>query len=276
MASVLVIIVTGESKSCDTNIENLKWIFSDPYFTVQVCAVEPPPNIPSSSTLTQEEYVCNYNFRKVLTYAAEGPYVEGTLKPLYQWSKLPVLVVKDSSVSNVTPAGTTTGEKGEIAGMPGRIKTALNKAQQADLYFLTVWNDFCNLYTDVDHLSSIDRGSTLKWTVSPTATQAVMYTPSARDYFREALVTATTSLSVLINSVLQQGNLLAAAFVPNLIDFDISLATSNSDYSKLNACAPVSTSSSGDNTVATILWFIVVIVLVILVAWAMLTLGPQS
>jgi len=276
-ASVLVIILTGEAKSCDNNINNLKYVFSDSYFTVQVCAVEAPPEIPSSSTLSQEQFISNYNMRKVLSFAAEGPYIvgpDGTLTPQYLWAKLPVLIVKDSSVSNITPSG-VAASKDVIGGMPERIRTALNKANQADLYFLCVWNDACNLYSDIDGIGAIAHGSTLKWSVQPSATQAVMYTPSSRDYFREALINATVPLGSLFNSILQQGNMLAAAFVPNLIDFDIDLATSNDDYAKLNECAAITTSSANSSSVATILWFILIIVLVFVVAWAMIVLGPQ-
>ena len=80
---VLVIILQSETKSCDNNITNLKWVFSDPYFTVQVCVVAPPPNIPTNSLLNPSQYLENYNMRKTLTFAAEGPIVNS--QPTFQW-----------------------------------------------------------------------------------------------------------------------------------------------------------------------------------------------
>ena len=282
-ASVLVIILQCETKSCDENITNLKWVFSDPYFTVQICAVDPPPNVPTTKTLSQSQYMDNYCMRKALNYAAEGPYIpnsQGTLEPQFWWTKIPVIIVKDSSVSNITPSGTTDVDHPDpndniIGGMKKRIKVALDKARQADLFFLCKWHDACNKYVDVEGVGSIDHGSTLKWSVQPTATQAIMYTPSARDFVREALVTATVPLSDLLNSNIAQGNLLATVFVPNIIDFDIDLATSNDDYNKLNECAPVEGTTGTSSGVASFIWFIMVVVLVLLIAWALIQLGPQ-
>jgi hypothetical protein len=283
-ASVLVIILQVGTKSCDDNITNLKWIFSDPYFTVQLCAVEPPPDIPTTTTLSQQDYINNYTMRKALTYAAEGPYVvnsQGVSEPQYHWTNLPAIIVQDTSVSNITPAGTTdvthTNPADDvIGGMKNRISVALDKARQADLYFLCVWNDACDKYVDVNNVGSIDHGSTIKWTIQPTSTQAIMYLPATRDYIREALVTATVNLSTLLNTEISQGQLLATAFVPNIIDFDITIATSNSDYAKLNQCAAVSTSSTSTSNASSFIWFIVVVIIVILVAWALIQIGPGA
>jgi len=273
IASVLVIILQCETKPCDDNIINLKWVFSDPYFTVQVCAVDPPPApVPLPKTLTLDEYNENYMMRKALTYAAEGPYLpngQGNPEPKFWWMGLPVIIVKDSSVSNITPEGTTTVDLPDrhIGGMKKRIKTALDKAKSADLFFLCKWNDACDKYTDVPN-------SNLKWTIQPTATQAIMYTPTTRDYVREALVTATISLSTILNNNIVQGTLLATVFVPNIIDFDIDLATSNTDYAKLNECAPIPTETTTTSNTSYIIWFIIIIILILLVAWVLIQISP--
>lgn len=294
-ASVLVIILQCETKSCDRNITNMKWVFSDPYFTVQVCAVDPPPNIPTSKTLTQTQYLENYCMRKALTYAAEGPYLpksaqhspangpnsQGTIEAQYWWSKIPVIIVKDSSVSNITTAGTTdedhptNSEDNHIGGMKRRIKVALDRARQADLFFLCKWHDACNKYVDVTGVDSIDHGSNLKWSVQPTSTQAIMYTPYSRDYVSNALLTANVTLSEFLNTSISSGQLLATVFVPNIIDFDIDLATSNADYVKLNECAPVATATTSNASVASFIWFGVIIALILIVAWALIQIGPK-
>lgn len=278
-ASVLIIILQVETKPPDSNIENLKWVFSDPYFTTQVLKVDPPPDIPNNSTLSYDSYFENYSMRKALVFAQEGPYVGSS--PQYLWSKLPVIIVKDSSICNITPSGTTNVDfptvpsNKVIGGMKNRIQVALEKASQADLYYLCKWNDACNQYTDVvGATGSIDHGSYLRWSVQPTATQAIMYTPSSRDFIANALVTATVVLGTLLNTFISQGKLLATAFVPNIIEFDVTLATASSDYAKLNECAPVATTSTTSNA-SSLIWFAIILILIIIVAWSLFQLGPQ-
>lgn len=280
-ASVLVIILQCETKPCDANINNLKWVFSDPYFTVQVCEVTPPVNVPSTVNMSQNQYLENYFMRKALTYAAEGPYLEkeGTFQPQYYWTKLPCIIVKDSSISNVTPEGTIAVDNRNtnkfIGGMKRRIMVALNKAQEADLFYLTKWDDLCNKQKAVENVGNIDHGSTIKWSLQPTATQAIMYTPSSRDYIREALIAATIPLSTLLNMFIANGQLLAVVFVPNIIDYDISLATSNSDFNKLNECSPVANANGSSSQATSLAWFIVIVAIIILVATCLILLGPR-
>lgn len=307
--SVLVIILQCETKSCDANINNLKRAFSDPYFTVQVCAVDsPPPHNPNIKTLNNFQYTENYFMRKALAYAAEGPYLtnsQGLIEPQQWWNNIPVIIVKDSSVSNVTlPSGAndplyiqygSTNRKSRISepkssnpdnlaldnnklyneGMKRRIALALDRAKEADLFFLCKWHDACNKYVDVENTDNTNHGSTLKWSVQPTATQAIMYTSRSRDYIHNALLTATIPLSDILNINISKGNLLATVFVPNIIDFDIDLATSNEDYNKLNECAPVQESTTNTTNTASILWLIIIIIIIILVAWALIQLGPR-
>lgn len=279
-ASVLVIILQCETKSCDINIANLKWAFSDPYFIVQVCAVDPPSSLSATKTLTQAQYLENYNMRKALSYAAEGPYApnsDGIVEPQFWWNKKPVIIIKDSSITNLTPAGFGDEDMEEviIGGLKRRIKTALNKASQADLFFLCKWNDACDKFVDVDGANGIGHGSSLKWSTQPTATQAIMYNAASRDYVRESLHQANIPLSDFLNLEIAQGNLLATVFVPNIIDFDIDLATSNDDYAKLNECAPVQGATGGTANLATLIWLIFIVIVVVLVAWTLIQLTPQ-
>lgn len=288
-ASVLVIILQCETKPCDDNINELKYVFSNPYFIVQVCAVDLPSNIPVNKTLTKTQYTENYFMRKALTYAAEGPYLhnsQGNLEPQAWWNDLPVIIVKDSSVSNLMPVGVIdenyevpTFKMNDISnsivgGMKRRISTALDKARQADLFFLCKWHDACNKYIDIE-TGGTNYGSTLKWSLQPTATQAIMYTPSSRDYIIETLVSGIIPLSDILNTNIAKGKLLATVFVPNIIDYDISLATSNKDYNKLNECAPVEESTTTNTGVATFVWLAIVVILIILVAWVLIQLGPR-
>lgn len=282
--SVLVIILQCETKSSDANIINLKWAFSDPYFTVQVCSVDLPLEIPSIKTLTTSQYIENYIMRKALIYASEGPYIPSSnniMDPQSWWNKTPVIIIKDSSISNIAPLSNTVKKHPEnildeiTGGMKRRMKTALEKASQADLFFLCKWQDACDKYTDVEDGNSIDHGSNLKWSTRPTATQAIMYTTKARDIIHEILNTSVIPLSDILNLHIAKGTLSATVFVPNIIDFDIELATSNTDYNKLNECAPVQSSSETSTTNGTAVWFCLVIIIMVLVAWFLIQITPH-
>lgn len=276
--AVLVLIVQLETKSSDTNIDNLKWVFSEPYFIVQVVKIEAPPNVPTDRTLSYGQYVENYTMQKTLMFAAEGPYVvnsQGVPIPQYSWTNLPVIVIKDSSVSNLTPSGISNIPGEAIGGMRIRVETALTKATQADLYFLCKWNDACNKYVEVGGIGNIDHGSTLKWSVQPTATQAIMYKPTSRDFIASELLNAHIPLGEMLNSLILQGNLLATVFVPNIIDFDIGLATSNNDFYKLNECALVQVNHTGTQGPMAFIWFSLIVLLVLIIAWSLIQLGPK-
>lgn len=281
-SSVLVIILQCETKSCDANISNLKWAFSDPYFTVQVCAVDPPTKIPVSKTITSAQYLENYNMRKALMYAAEGPYIsntQGVIEPQFWWEKMPVIIIKDSSITNLTPFGWKDDIRSEeqiIGGMKRRIKIALEKATGADLFFLCKWNDACDKYIDVEGANHINHGSSLKWSKQPTATQAIMYSTSGREFVQGALAKNTVSMSDMVNLYIARGDIMATVFVPNIMDFDVELATSNNDYAKLNECAPPQDTTTNNNNVAALVWLILIVIMVILVAWGLIQLNPLT
>jgi hypothetical protein len=271
--SVLVIILKCDKKLKESNINNLKWVFSDPYFITQVKFFEPNPNI---------AYTENYCMYQALTYAAEGPYIinaDGSITKEGLWKNLPVIIVKDTSVSNITPSGIANNNNSKdkiIGGMKNRIQIALEKAQSADLYYLARWNDNCTKNTLVAGTESIDKGSSLKWTIQPTATQAIMYTPKSRDIVSNALCTMASniSLSDYLNSAIYDRKFIATAFVPSIISFDTNLATSQTDYNKLNECFPISTDTPTTSN-SNLIWLIVLIFVIILVASALIQLGPK-
>jgi hypothetical protein len=271
--SVLVIILKCDKKLKETNINNLKWVFSDPYFITQVKMFEP-------STNPNIAYTENYCMYQALTYAAEGPYIinaDGSITKQGLWNNLPVIIVKDTSVSNITPSGITNSSTDKIiGGMKNRIQIALQKAQSADLYYLARWNDNCTKNTLVAGTESIDKGSSLQWTIQPTATQAIMYTPKSRDLVSNALCTMASniSLSDYLNSAIYDRKFIATAFVPSIVSFDTNLATSQTDYNKLNECFPTPTDTPTANN-ANLIWLIILILVVILVASALIQLGPK-
>lgn len=272
---VLVIILQCETRQCDNNIDNLKWIFSDPYFIVQVCkvpeqileqALEQLAPTPESENI-KIPHKENYNMQKVLKYASEGPYFQnekGDFIAQKWWNNLPVIIIKDSSMSHITPEG-KTNNKQIIGGMKKKIKIALEreKEKEADLYFLCKWNDACDKYSDVD-----EDDPTLKWSMKPTATQAILYIPSARDYISEQLLTTKVTLSELLNSHIEKEKLAATVFVPNLIDYDINLAVNETDFAKVNQFDPKPlTSTNTTMTTTQFIWIIIIIIILIIVAF---------
>jgi hypothetical protein len=260
--SVLIIILQCETKASDNNINNLKWAFSDNYFTVQICTVDPPNKIVTSKYMTKEQYLENYYMYKVLSYAAEGPYItntQGILEPQFWWNKIPVIIVKDSSITYVPPNQTTDSNNKIISSMKHRIKIALESAKTADLFFLCKWNDDCDKYVDIENTN-------LKWSTKPTATQAIMYTPKSRDSVVNSLTKINVGYSEFLNNNISKGNFLATVFVPNIINYDINLATSNTDYIKANECAPITATQDPTNNTAAIVWVSIFIFLIIVVA----------
>ena len=253
-ASVLILIINSETRACSTNLAKIKQLFADPYFSVQVCTVAEPKEFPEHRTLTRNQYLENYTMRKILTYAAEGPYEVGEedlITPQQWWTNLPVIIIKDSTISHISTEHITR-----------HIATALQRAPTADLFFLCRWQDACHKYREVE-------GTSLRWSTKPTATQAIMYTPHGRDYIHDALLTSALPFGALLNQTVAQKKLSATVFVPNLVDFDIDLATSNEDFNKLNACLAVAETNTSVNW-SNIAWFIVVLIAMILVAWLLI------
>lgn len=267
-AKVLVIILQCETKACDSNIRNLKWLFSDPYFIVQICSVDVPDDIPINKNLPYLQYVQNYRMRKALVYAAEGPYISN--KTQGWWKNIPCIIIKDSSVSTLS----FYGDNSTSLVMKKRIQMAISKGEKADLFFLCKWNDACSKYINVTEPTDETHDGSLKWSMQPTATQAIMYTPSSRDYVKETLTTTEIPLGELLNHHISIAKLSAIVFLPNIIDFDADLSTSDDDYVKLNECAPDCTVSDNNMTTMTYIWLGVMILLAIIVAWILIT-APQ-
>ena len=165
--------------------------------------------------------------------------------------------------------------------MKANIESALNLAPEADLHFLTVWGDSCSTYQPVTG-STLD--PKLVWTTRPNSTQAVIYKPVARDYARNKLIDSNLPLGELLDSWLTSGVLLnqldnrvlkGTAFVPNIINFDISLATSSSDYYKLNHCGSNVVKQPG-SPITGFIWFLVIVAVILFVAYCLIVLGPKT
>lgn len=253
--SILVVIVQSETTPADKNIDYIKNnYFSDPFFNVQIF----------NAVGIEDD---NEIMLRALTFASIGPYIndsEGFNTPQKYWSNLPVIIIRDSSISNI----------GGIQ-MKSRIFKSLEAAKQADLIYLCKWKDRCELYKNIKE--SVDEGSGLKWSSKPNATQAILYSPLARDTTIEGLrkVKDNMSLGDFLNEYINKEYFLAAVFVPNIIDYDINLANNNKEYEKLNECEPVPTENPNPGGGSTLMWFILITLIILLIAWAAIQLGRK-
>lgn len=232
---VLVLIIKCETRNCDKNIEHLKWVFSDPYFHVELI----------DNTGEEENKLMTNALKYSLTH---------------KYHDKPCIIIKDSSVSNIQP--------GFDGGITDRIKKALIKANTAHLFFLCKWNDACEKHVDVSPNDPFESPK-LKWSVKPTATQAIMYRPHGRDFILNSLINSKDRMETILNNSISDGKLLATVFVPNVIDFDTDLARTKSDYLKLNECSK--TSENTQTTQYSVLLILIILGIILCVSWMILS-----
>lgn len=221
-AVIFVIILMCESRKGDQNKSKLLKIFSDPYFVVQTLEVGKSEEN-SSPILLIKDHRENLRMRKALEFSQK------------EHKNLPCLIIKDSSVTLL-----------ETSKIKELIKESFVKANTADLIFLCKWKDNCERYLDIE-------GTNMKWTQQPTATQAIIYKPNARDLILSAFEDMKVPLGSYLNNTVKERKLKAVIYTPNVFNFDINLANTNSDYEKLAECATEVASS--DKSSYTWIWF---------------------
>ncbi len=240
--SVLVIILIGDTRPCDTNIDNIKEKFNDPYFIV--------------TTYSSESENENTNMLKALEYSSKGPYSINSIGDkvsLNLWTKLPVIIIKDSSVIMI-----------EKDILKYKIEYLLTNMSDANLFFLCKWNDTCDKYVDVENNTS------MKWSFNATSTQAILYKHNTRNYVMRKLRSTKLLFSDLLNVSLSKKKLKGIVFIPNLVEYDINLATSRLDYIKLNQCVSLKESATNDDTI-TMAWIIIVVLAIVFLAMFLLS-----
>lgn len=251
---ILVLILKCETRNSENNISNLQKIFSYSKFIVHVCEVAKPKiNKNKFKNLSKKEYYENFNMYKLLKFASEGPYIDNCSKnPTYKWKNLPCIIIKDSSV---------TKKYESSYNLYLEIMKSLLSAPNSDLFYLCKWNDSCDKYNDIEGNLSI------KWSIKPTATQAIMYQPKARDYIYKKILSIDLPLGEFLNYEITNGKLTAVVFVPNLVDFDINLATTNYDYLKLNECSQMAIQQTKKNNINTYAWIVMITIVLLIVVW---------
>jgi hypothetical protein len=135
------------------------------------------------------------------------------------------ILIADTSISYLSPET-----------IRDRVLVAITKAPEADIHYLCKWKDDCAKY------SSVADSSTMKWSSSPHGLQAVLVPAKTRDVIlRKTRMTDGSffdveDIAACLTRAIRENILKATVFVPNIIDFDINYASSNSDYERLNQC----------------------------------------
>ncbi len=120
---------------------------------------------------------------------------------------------------------------------------------KSDVHFLCTWGDLCYRYT-----SCIEG---VKWTTDSCTSQAVLYMPQCRRNIIRQLkkLTIEKILKILPNKTVS---------IPNIVYFDIDLATCNEDYLKMNGNLPMIKDDQTQYNNQLIWVFLLIIVIIIL------------
>jgi hypothetical protein len=137
-----------------------------------------------------------------------------------------IIIIKDSSI--------TTSSAWEIS----KIILDINSRPQWDLCYLCSWLDVCEMYTDFYKIP--DTSVSLVKAYAPEGIQALMISANGRKHLLKLIntkqVNPINSISEYITKNIVNEKLIAYNTVPNLFNYDLSLAKNNSDYKKANSC----------------------------------------
>lgn len=240
--SIPVYILTSNDKS--EKAAKVTSLFDDDLFSVTLFKVDEPDNA-ENDFMDKKSFLEDNRYRKALEDAKE------------HHSENFVIIVKDTSVSNCDPD--------TIAD----IVEAATTDKNWDIFYLCRWLDDCALYTNKRTIEN--NGSQIVKTKSPFGTQAVMFTPYARDVIlgdevmRNGRYFSTkSSLGYSLNRAIGKDYLNADCVIPNVIDYDIMEAKESKDFFKSAGCRKVDNTDCNmfdENGGFSVLWFVIIIVI---------------
>lgn len=252
----IVLILRGDAPIVpEEHLERLISLFRTPDFLVEVVDAAPPAVVKPTSSMSSRDIIEQHRVLQALGYAQQN------------WPDKPTLIVKETS---------TSASSADVIAQ--RIGLALQVAD-FDLCYLAKWQDQCQKYVDatingepITPLGSIVR------TQSPHGIQALLFTPKARRILLQEepmkngknFGSSNQPLEVQLNEAILAGNMRAICMVPNLLDYDITFATNNSDFLKLNECEAVAETIVSSGSYAKYFWLFLAIILVLIVAWAVI------
>ena len=252
----VVVYILSSSLESD-NIKLLEALFTDPIFLVKIINIPPPVGLNGNGSLTIYQAIEAYRVTTVLADAAAN------------YPDLDVIILKENSATNASADDVSVV-----------VKTILEETGW-DLCYLCRWLDRCDLYRNVRTIPG--KTSVLTATKSPNGIQALMFSQSGRDIVIGAKPMKNGSqfppivnpLSTQLNEQIEMGNISAICVVPNLIEYNVLDATNVSDLAKLTDCRRPENNGDEGPGVLPFVWFIVIVVGIILLAWAFWYIGPK-
>jgi hypothetical protein len=248
---VIVIILITEKGSSDTNIKNLKYVFSDPFFKTESIMVNPPKNITPVKKVTMYDLINNHRYKKSIEYAEEIDLVK------------PVITILDTSISYETPIS-----------MRNKIENLITNVN-FDLCYLCKWYDECELSKEVETYVSND-GIKLYYTNNARGTQALLLKERGKDFLlqrNEFMSEDIKPFHDLLYTQTKNPDFVTVCFTPNIVKYDIKFSKNSTDYLKLNECKLAQKNINNDTVIY--IWFILLIILILIVAWAVIKVSPE-
>lgn len=209
MGTVHVFVLTGDKTRVQAQL--VADMFDHPMFTVALTTVKPPAHMSSDDQEWHRmQWVMSHADRQgISTY----------------------IIVKDTSISSAPPS---------------RFAETVQAALQAgkyDVFYLADWQDRCDLQSNRQSLA--DTTSGIVRTRSPHGLHAVMYTATGGDVLRGNAPmrngrkferTEGRSMDEQMTHEIEEGNILAGAASPPLIQYDPASARAPRDYLKTQHC----------------------------------------
>jgi hypothetical protein len=195
---LVYIIEKDDTPRCET----LRKYFDHPIFLTYVVRIDCPEDwISRHSYLSREEAEELYQYKWCLADAKKRMSTNYTL------------IIKDICLTNTSSR--------DIAEMI----TAACQDRSWQICYLNKWQDRCDLHTD--RMNLVNSSTVLARTYSPNGCCALLFSPDGRDIIlgEKAMTNNkelkfTTSLSTTLNREINQRNLIATCFVPNLFSID--------------------------------------------------------
>lgn len=210
--------------SNDENISELKKLFVSSIFSVNEVIVPKPIGLEATKLMTMEDIYDAYQFQWCLAKTKEKNSKNKKTAPNS------VLIVKSSS---------TTNANGDLIA---RLVNELNnRNDKFELFYLCGWKDECQKITDIEEIASTN--IKIGRTYYPSGLQAIYFSPSGVDVIL-GNAAMRNNHNFNINIPLEQklryeileGNIVAWCAIGNIFNYDLTKATSNSDYSKTHEC----------------------------------------
>jgi hypothetical protein len=134
------------------------------------------------------------------------------------------LFIKDDSISILSPLLMSQLIKDIITN---------NQRNNGDVVFLSFWGDKCQLH---HHSADLSNNFSLYTSQQPRGLQAILVTPSGSNNILTAMENGITDD---LSHHIHKGELKAEVVLPSPISFDLTQATDNNDYLKMNMCQAV-------------------------------------